>query len=61
LELGCPAGNDPLNAGHVSRGFDALIKTTDSLASRYSLFDAECRAVLEGVRDEEAFKKVVNK
>jgi hypothetical protein len=32
----------------------ALIKPTDPLADRYSLFDVECRAVLEGVRDEEA-------
>jgi hypothetical protein len=31
----------------------AVIKNTDRMVDRYQLFDRECRAILEGVRDED--------
>jgi hypothetical protein len=36
-----------------------LIKQTDLEASRLRLFDKECKAVLDGVRDEDALLRAV--
>jgi hypothetical protein len=36
-----------------------LIKSTDLLAARIRLFDIECRAILDGVKDEEALLRAV--
>jgi hypothetical protein len=37
----------------------ALIKKTDLMVARYKLFDFECRAILDGVRDEDALLKAI--
>jgi hypothetical protein len=37
----------------------ALIKQTDLMTARLHLFDRECRAILDGVRDEEALLRAV--
>jgi hypothetical protein len=36
-----------------------LIKSTDLLAARIRLFDIECRAILDGVKDEEALLRAI--
>jgi hypothetical protein len=37
----------------------ALIKETDLINARYRLFDSECKAVLDGVRDEDALLRAI--
>jgi hypothetical protein len=37
----------------------ALIKNTDLLTARVRLFDRECRAILDGVRDEDALLRAI--
>ncbi len=37
----------------------ALIKTTDLLTARFRLFDRECRAILGGVKDEDALLRTI--
>lgn len=37
----------------------ALIKKTDLLAARFRLFDRECQAILNGVRDEDALVRAI--
>jgi hypothetical protein len=37
----------------------ALIKRTDLIADRYKLFDQECQAILDGVRDEDALIRAI--
>jgi hypothetical protein len=37
----------------------ALIKNTDLLAARFRLFDRECRAILDGIKDEDALLRAI--
>jgi len=37
----------------------ALIKKTDLMVDRYRLFDRECQAILDGVRDEDALLRAI--
>ncbi len=37
----------------------ALIKKTDLIVDRYRIFDLECRAILDGARDEDALLKAI--
>jgi hypothetical protein len=38
----------------------ALIKKTDPMVDRYRLFDRECQAILDGVRDEDALLRAIS-